>query len=298
MSPLRYWAALGAHAFFDAVTSIQGWRAIIFSALVVLSSIGITGYRHGATAMKFDVQTAVSALFNALPSTALAFTAVYLLTLLKAPSDQHNEDAAQIRRLQAEVTSAQAARDSMKTDLELNRPHVLIDDLPADDIRAMALSNTGNRQRPDLAFSRGYPFVSSEHTEGLLYTASNRGRLTAKNVRYYHRVLSYGPTGDAEVVATPPEGTGVQALLPGQTVTRQLTYPIGTVYNAEARGQVRVVLVVTYSAPVSTHDLYYYKVVLSVDKSPSLRDQTGGVKIEVTDEGSIAAGATDTLLLP
>lgn len=176
--------------------------------------------------------------------------------------------------------------------LDQLRPYATIEELSSAQIRARAMANPGNKVMPEGAYERGYVFGKTPNGETLIYNYRNVGKIPAKGITHYQKVIVLDEGGVETVVPiTSTTNTKGELLYPDQFATYVVIVPSGTVFtgSTNAKGSVRIILLMTYAGKDSDKNVYFYKVVLKVGRyaNPEAMNQTaiGGLSVESRDEG-------------
>ena len=170
------------------------------------------------------------------------------------------------------------------------RPHLIIEALPAAQIRELMLADPRNPVLPEGSYGRAYAFGRStaNEFEFLRYNVRNIDRLTARRVLHYEKITLIGESGE-QTVPIPPSITQQQVLMSGQVITRQVVVPNGTIF-ADQRGSVQIKLIVTYLGQTD-QPTYFYETILRRERSSSPNEMNrsgiGGVTVLSTNEGIV-----------
>lgn len=171
-----------------------------------------------------------------------------------------------------------------------DRPIVAIQEVDAEQIQAMAESDSRNAGFAPRTYRPGYLLVRSAKTEGLFYGTKNLSSVIARNVVYRVELETTSPTGSAMPVPVDVGASAPDVLMPHQKILRSATFPHGTIYTQDA-GRARISITVYFSGDSSDANRYFYTVVLSTKRyaTPEAmsRSGIGGMRVESTDEGIV-----------
>jgi hypothetical protein len=183
----------------------------------------------------------------------------------------------------------------LRMEMQKDRPYVLIEEVPAETIRAYSSQNQapGTQEIPEAVYRPGYAMGKAPNGEILMYNVANTGEIAARGLQYFCRIQTIDAIGLVTEIRLPdPPSEGSQVLLPKRSVRRNVLVPDGTFYSeGKGRRDVRVTLAVTFSGQPSDRNLYFYRTVLKVEQfagSPeTVMMRMGSVAIESSDEGVV-----------
>lgn len=291
---LRYWFGVLYRALlasFDAIGQSQG--TLLFAMLGIAIGGGLVWYRRGAEVMKANLlQTALEVVAVA----ALAWLPFFLWHLFQTPYLQELETKQKQEEASHKLTEA-------KAELERRRPYVLIEPLPAEEIRVMASKDPNPPARPDAVYGSGYVVGKSVNSTGelLFFGVTNVGEVPARKFRYHFAVRKSDSTGVARDVPLRPVSTNAEVMFKDRPVSRRLLLPDGTVFTGTEganQGAVRVVIVVTYSGAASDANTYFFKIILQINRSGTPDDvnrNLGAFRTILTDEGVLVGDVSQLL---
>jgi hypothetical protein len=166
---------------------------------------------------------------------------------------------------------------------------VVIEELPAEEIRAYALSDSRNPVIPDAAYVRGYLLGKPDAGKcSLLYGVRNASKIAARNTKYYWKVVVTTDGKERTVPLAQGENKGL-VLVPDQYITRTGVIPADTFYYGH--GEVRIKLAVTFSGEPSDPNTYFYLTSLKIkqhaDDSALPGGGLGAIVVDSQDEGIV-----------
>lgn len=278
-----YFLRLLWRSLLDAPSLLSSnWAGLWFSILIFLLSQLRQLRKYGWGQLKMDWKENIG--FGALVL-IVAWAMVWGISVVRNIYRDHQE-------LTERLKKAQEAERDARSEIETTRPFVVIEELSPSDIKMRVMADRRNKVLPDGAYSSSYVFTQAPNTEAMEYRVRNLSNtVPARTLTFYERVSIVNPDGSETNVPLESSLPEQIVLMPETTVLRLLKIPSGTLYTAPKKpaGSVRIKLLATFRGRQTDPHIYYYKVVLRVDRFATVEEmnskRTGGTKTEMTDEG-------------